>query len=204
LKTKVRQIPNWGTDSMGLIEPLQQSPIKSDAPIQTVTLIPMGAARLRISSFPVIGTGPDAHEWTKPATPPKASFCFASDTTTALNDRILPKNSGDMDIPRFTWWDHKGTNEWVQYDFDQPRELSSSAVYWFDDTGKGGCRVPASWKVLYLDGSEWKPVKADGDYWTARDEFNTVKFEPVSTTAIRLSAQLQEGYSGGILEWEVK
>jgi hypothetical protein len=204
LKAKVRQIPNWGTDSTGLIEPLQQSPIRSDAPIQTVTLIPMGAARLRISSFPVIGTGPDAHEWTKPATPPKASFCFASDSTTALNDGVLPRNSGDMDIPRFTWWDHKGTEEWVQYDFDQPRELRSTSVYWFDDTGKGGCRVPASWKLLYLDGTEWKPVKADGDYGTATDGFNSVKFEPMTTRSIRLSAQLQEGFSGGILEWRVE
>ena len=63
LKTKARRIPQWKTDSKGLIEPLQQSPVKSDEPVETVTLVPMGAARLRISAFPVIGTGPDAHGW---------------------------------------------------------------------------------------------------------------------------------------------
>ena len=39
---------------------------KSDAPAETVTLIPMGAARLRISAFPAIGTGKNAREWAAP------------------------------------------------------------------------------------------------------------------------------------------
>jgi hypothetical protein len=59
-----KQIPQWKTDTNRLLEPLQQSPVKSDQPTQTITLIPMGAARLRISAFPVIGEGPDAHQWT--------------------------------------------------------------------------------------------------------------------------------------------
>ena len=40
----------------------------------------------------------------------------------ALNDRLEPKDSCDHTIPRFTWWDHRGTKEWVQYDFDPPAE----------------------------------------------------------------------------------
>ena len=69
----------------------------------------MGAARLRISSFPVVGRGPDAKEWTNPPTPPSASHTNPSDTTTALNDAVIPKNSNDHSIARFTWWDHKGS-----------------------------------------------------------------------------------------------
>ncbi len=42
---------------------MQQSPVKSSEPVETVTLIPMGCARLRISAFPVIGEGPDAQPW---------------------------------------------------------------------------------------------------------------------------------------------
>jgi hypothetical protein len=64
LRAKARKIPVWKQDSLGLVGKLQASPVKSDQPIETITLIPMGAARLRISSFPVIGRGPDAHEWT--------------------------------------------------------------------------------------------------------------------------------------------
>jgi len=39
------------------------SPIKSKSSVETVTLLPMGAARLRISAFPVIGKGADALDW---------------------------------------------------------------------------------------------------------------------------------------------
>lgn len=63
IRAKARRIPQWKQDAKGLISPLQQSPVRSDQPEETVTLIPMGAARLRISQFPVIGAGPDAHEW---------------------------------------------------------------------------------------------------------------------------------------------
>lgn len=63
LRAKARRIPGWETDKLQLVGKLQPSPVKSNEPVETVSLIPMGAARLRISAFPVIGTGPDAHEW---------------------------------------------------------------------------------------------------------------------------------------------
>ncbi len=66
LRVQGRRIPAWEMDRAGLVGKLQPSPVRSDQPIEAVNLIPMGAARLRISSFPVIGRGEDAHEWTKP------------------------------------------------------------------------------------------------------------------------------------------
>jgi hypothetical protein len=63
LRAKAKKIPAWKTDQTGLIGLLQDSPVKSSEPTETVTLIPMGAARLRISTFPVIGEGSDAREW---------------------------------------------------------------------------------------------------------------------------------------------
>ena len=50
-------------DSLNLVGLLQSSPVKSDQLEEEITLIPMGAARLRISSFPVIGEETDAVEW---------------------------------------------------------------------------------------------------------------------------------------------
>jgi hypothetical protein len=66
LRTKAQKIPVWKVDALGLVGKLQASPLKSDAPTDTITLIPMGAARLRISSFPVISADKNAHEWTEP------------------------------------------------------------------------------------------------------------------------------------------
>jgi len=66
LRARAKKLPAWKQDSLGLVGKLQPSPVKSDQPLETVTLIPMGAARLRISAFPVIGEGEGAHEWTVP------------------------------------------------------------------------------------------------------------------------------------------
>jgi hypothetical protein len=205
LKAKGKRIPQWTTDAKQLLRPLQESPVKSDAPVEPLTLIPMGGARLRISAFPVISDSPDAHAWTAAsAQGPKASWCFEGDTTTALNDGMLPKSSDDQTIPRFTWWPHKGSQEWVEYDFAQPRKLSGASVYWFDDTGRGQCRTPESWEIQYLDGSDWRPVRATGTYGVAKDGFNSVSLDPVETTSVRLVAHLKPDFSAGILELQIR
>jgi hypothetical protein len=62
LKAKARRLPGWQLDSNHLVGKLPPSPAKSAQPIEDVTLIPMGAARLRVATFPVIGDGPAARE----------------------------------------------------------------------------------------------------------------------------------------------
>lgn len=59
---KGKRIPNWTLISKCAGE-LQQSPVRSDEPVEDIALIPMGCARLRISSFPTIGSGPGACKW---------------------------------------------------------------------------------------------------------------------------------------------
>jgi len=135
----------------------------------------------------------------------RASHVNPSDTLAALNDELLPKSSGDHGIPRMTWWDRRGTEEWVSYRFTKPQRFASASVYWFDDTGRGACRVPAEWRLLWSDGKEWKPVKLTGDskYETAKDALNTISFEPVTARELKIEVKLQPSYSGGILEWRV-
>jgi hypothetical protein len=72
LLAKGRRIPAWQQDALGMVGLLQPSPVRSAEPEEQVTLIPMGAARLRIASFPTIGEGPDAHDWVAPASPKPA------------------------------------------------------------------------------------------------------------------------------------
>ncbi|MBM4030386.1 MAG: transcriptional initiation protein Tat [Planctomycetes bacterium] len=208
LRAKARKVPQWGFDRHALCATLQPSPAFTSEPLEEVTLIPMGCARLRISVFPTVSDKADAHKWAEqpqPAYVASASHCHPGDTTDALCDGQLPKSSIDRSIQRMTWWDHKGTAEWVAYRFPKPRTLTWSDVYWFDDTGVGGCRVPASWRLLSKEGNDWREVKlAEGSsYGVAKDAFNKVAFEPITTSELRLEVKLQPAFSGGILEWRV-
>jgi DUF1680 family protein len=136
---------------------------------------------------------------------PSASHCFPSDSLAALNNQVEPKKSDDESIPRFTWWDHRGTTEWVQYDFDKPTRVSTVAVYWWDEARvQRHCRVPQSWRLLYKDGSSWKPVSNPSGYGVAIDRYNRVTFEPVRASGLRIEVQFQPKWSGGILQWKVE
>jgi len=53
IKAKGRQIPSWGIDNTGLCSVLPSQNAKRSDVIEDITLIPMGAARIRISAFPV-------------------------------------------------------------------------------------------------------------------------------------------------------
>lgn len=122
-----------------------------------------------------------------------------------LNDQLLPQNATDGFAPDFDFWPHKGTKEWMQYDFKQPEQVSEVSIMWFDDTGRGECKVPASWSLSYraADGS-WKPVEGASGYPTAKDALHRVSFTPVTTNALRIEVQLQPGWSAGAVEWMVK
>ena len=72
LVARGKRIPGWREDSNGLVGPLQAAgqagltrcaDVRSEQPSETITLIPMGCARLRISAFPALSTGPDARPW---------------------------------------------------------------------------------------------------------------------------------------------
>ncbi|MDC0707561.1 glycoside hydrolase family 127 protein [Stigmatella sp. ncwal1] len=55
LTTNGQRIDGWQADSQHVVTPLQDGPIATPTPVEAVTLIPMGAARLRITSFPQTG-----------------------------------------------------------------------------------------------------------------------------------------------------
>ncbi|MBW1829681.1 MAG: glycoside hydrolase family 127 protein, partial [Deltaproteobacteria bacterium] len=121
-----------------------------------------------------------------------------------LNDQWEPKDSNDHSHPYLHWWPRKGTEEWVEYEFEKPTTVSEVRVYWFDDTGQGECRVPQSWKLFYKSGNSWIPVSPLNERSIEKDKYNTAAFVPVKTSALRLEIQLQKEFSAGIIEWKVK
>ncbi|MBC7407842.1 MAG: glycoside hydrolase family 127 protein [Arcicella sp.] len=54
IKAKGKIIPEWILDKNGLCDILPMSPVSVSTKEQNIELIPMGAARLRISAFPVV------------------------------------------------------------------------------------------------------------------------------------------------------
>lgn len=119
----------------------------------------------------------------------------------ALNDQEEPRSSRDAG---FHWWPKRGTTEWVEYALEKPSTVSEAEVYWFDDTGTGQVRVPGSWRLLFKDGEEWKPVENATLYGAEKDRFNKVAFRPVTTGALRLEVTMQKEWSAGIQEWKVQ
>ena len=63
---------------------------------------------------------------------------------------------------------------------------------------------PDSWKPIYQNGGQRKPVAASGPYGVEKDKYNRVAFQPVTTTALRVELQAQPSVSVGIQEWKVK
>ena len=134
----------------------------------------------------------------------KASASPGATGLTAINDQLEPENSNDHAVPYLHWWPKKGSPEWVQYDLASPSLVSAMAVYWFDDTGAGECRVPRGWRAMYRSNGQWIPFQNLDPYGVEKDRYNTVRVTPVRTDAVRLEIQLPEKFSAGIHEWTVK
>ena len=120
-----------------------------------------------------------------------------------IKDGEIPIASNDH-ASYFDWYPARGNKETVDYTFAQAAKVAECGLYWFDDTGQGSVRVPASWRLLYKDGDQWKPVETQEPFGVAKDKFNSVKFAPVTTTALRVELQAQPNFSVGMQKWTVK
>lgn len=129
----------------------------------------------------------------------------STDWTPGLNDQFEPTRSSDIYKPYFYWWLRKGSEEWVEYEFAEETNISSSSVYWLVfDHYDGNYRPPVWWNLEYKTGNGWKIVENQNEYTVLTDQYNTVNFKPVKTKFLRLNAKLQENTSGGMLEWKVE
>jgi uncharacterized protein len=122
----------------------------------------------------------------------------------ALSDQTDPANSNDHSVSYCHWWPEKDKWEWIEYDFEKTEIISGTKVYWFDDGPDGGCRIPDSWEILYLNGNVWQPVTARNPYKVTKNGWDSLKFDPVKASAIKIKIKLNKDYSSGIYEWVVE
>src|SRR5512146_896003 len=139
----------------------------------------------------------------------------------ALNDGNVPRAGGARgarpgfpalpgattpETPVFTWptggaepGDGRTTPEgmprWVQYTFPTVEEIARCDVFWVSP--------PKSWRVLYQEGGQWKPVSVRGAYTVAPNAMATIPFDPVRTNALRLEATMDAGQAVSVAEWQV-
>lgn len=122
----------------------------------------------------------------------------------AVNDQAEPANSNDHSVLYYHWWPDKDKLEWVEYDFNKPEIISKTKVYWFDDGPDGGCRIPDSWEILYLNGNIWESISAKTPYKVTKDGWDSLLFNPVKTTAVKIKVKLNKDFASGIYEWIVE
>jgi hypothetical protein len=110
-----------------------------------------------------------------------------NDDQGALYDGRDPISSADESWRYLRLRPASGTPASIDYAFASPSTLSSAAVYWFDD--RRFCLRPTSWRLLYRDGETWRPVATRDPYAVEKDVFNRVRFDPITTTALRLEIE---------------
>ena len=131
---------------------------------------------------------------------PSALYTSGDTRVTALNNGAAPANSADNVAGMYGNWPKTDT-QWVQYDWSQPVTANCIDVYWWVD-GQG-VGAPKSARLLYWDGKAFVPVKATQGLGVAGNAFNSLTFDPVTTTRLRLEIVSDGTLSTGVLQWRV-
>jgi len=131
---------------------------------------------------------------------PSSLYTSGDTKISALNDGKTPASSHDREGGAYGNWPRVDT-QWVQYDWSKPITTNKVNVYWWMD--RGGVAAPASYRILYWNGTDFVPVANASGLGVAGDAFNTTSFDEVHTDKLRLEITSDGTHSTGILEWQV-
>ncbi|MEU8023017.1 family 43 glycosylhydrolase [Micromonospora haikouensis] len=146
-----------------------------------------------------------------PIATPTASYTAGWNSVAALNDDADPTNPGQAQLWG-TWSGTRPASQWVQYDWARPVRITGTALKFWRDSEQGtgnGVAQPDGWVLQYWDeaGSAWRDVTGASAYGTSTTAFNTVSFDPVTTSRVRATIRANgngDTYSAvGATEWRV-
>ncbi|MGW1963926.1 beta-L-arabinofuranosidase domain-containing protein [Streptomyces sp. NPDC001935] len=186
LSAQARRIPEWIADDEHVVAPLQDSPARSDAPVETVTLIPMGAARLRITSFPT--AAPDGRPWTPE--PPFRRLANKNSGKVLAVDGMSTENSA-----RVVQFDNTGTGDhaWQLVDrgdgWHLIRNGNSGKVLGVDHMSMDNSAIVVQFEDNGTDDHLWTLVD-NGDGWYRIRSKNSGKVLGVDRMSTANSAQV--------------
>lgn len=128
---------------------------------------------------------------------------FEDDLGTAakMNDGFDPSNSADTTHGLWHNWNHNQNNDtWVEYDWPSAVVLTGMDMYYHQNNGNF---IPVNVRVQYknTDG-QWLSASNCKGLGNAVDQYNKTTFDPVQTTALRVTMTPKQ-HSVGVIEWKV-
>ncbi|WP_321478932.1 glycoside hydrolase family 127 protein [uncultured Bacteroides sp.] len=202
LKGKGKEVETSGKEKEVTLTAIPYSTWNNRGADEMTVWIPQSATYTHPIPAPSIAS--QAHSFTISQSKKQSEPISRKELAWGVNDQWEPKSSSDISKPYFYWWLKEGSLEAMVYEFDTPKTVSNVEVYWLDfDHYDGNFRVPASWMLYYKEGNTWKKVENKNPYEVKKDCYNKLNFKPVTTSGLKITAQLQKGESGGIIEWKV-
>jgi DUF1680 family protein len=116
-----------------------------------------------------------------------------------LNDGLVPTPPGNARIGNRP--PQRRSNQWVQYEWKQPIRTSAIALYWWDYNNT--IHLPQAYRVEYWDGSGFVPVKNAIGLGLMNNQYNTTRFDEITTTRLRLELDSTDRYLATLTEWMV-
>lgn len=135
----------------------------------------------------------------------EASHTFHSDNLVAVADNEIPASSADEEVKRWTSWGEQGKNQWIEITLDEPTDIQSISIYWFDDNK--GVMIPKEWSLEYEENGVMKefPLYVTDAYNVFKDQFNMVHpAHQVITNKIRILMKPNPEKAVGVLEINIE
>jgi hypothetical protein len=186
-----RKVAEWRQDENGMIGEIRMSPVRAAAAEEDITLIPMGAARLRVSMFPVAGAGGDGTVWDE--NPGWA-------TSSSMSHFEQPGVVVDGDVKtalRFPAPARRPRAHWAEMRFGRKKRVDWIDLEWQVGAGSGGAQRPEQVKVMQRDGAVWKEVSGARAGASGR-----IVFEGVETAGLRVEFDAPAGGGAALGEWK--